>query len=170
MELSQAVDLMKLCVDKTSAGQVWLDLGAGSGLFTRALSLVLPKGSAVYAVDYQHTNPLPHPEVKVETVALDFKTGLGSLPNANGILMANSLHYVRDQKKMLHEVFQQLQKGGKLILIEYDTPTANRWVPYPLPFDHLQKLVPSTPFHSLTRIASVPSAYHPEGMYVAQLT
>ncbi len=51
LDLNDAVDLIKPAFARTRHAQTWADLGAGSGMFTRALASMLPKGSVIHAVD-----------------------------------------------------------------------------------------------------------------------
>ena len=45
------------------------------------------------------------------------------LPPLDGILAANSLHYVRDQVALLRRWRSFLAPGGRLIVLEFDRPT-----------------------------------------------
>lgn len=51
MELSVAIKLIEKGVSRSGAPQMWADLGAGNGLFTNALSLLLPEASTIHAVE-----------------------------------------------------------------------------------------------------------------------
>ena len=51
MELENAIQLITKGVESNGQPQVWADLGAGSGLFSRALSSILPDKSIIHAVD-----------------------------------------------------------------------------------------------------------------------
>lgn len=136
--------------------QTWADLGAGSGRFTTALSNLLPKGSSIMAIDKKPSN-ISIPNVKTRTgdfLDLDFE-------NTDGILMANALHYVKDQKDFIDRLSK---KTKRLILVEYDTDRKNQWVPYPISFNKLKSLFPNA-----ERIGHAPSQYHAEGMYSALL-
>ena len=48
------------------------------------------------------------------------------------IVMANSLHFVRDADKagVLRRLLSHLRPGGRFILVEYDADAGNQWVPY----------------------------------------
>src|SRR5690348_818784 len=79
--------------------QHWADLGCGSGLFTQALAGLLPAGSRVHGID---TNPsLPQQTMPNGTsiipLAADFIKDQLPLSALDGILMANSFHYVKDK-------------------------------------------------------------------------
>lgn len=120
-------------------GGVWADLGCGDGIFTAALYTLLGPGCEIYAVDksrralealtrnfvesYRETPPHP--------IQADFTQSL-SLPPLDGLLMANSLHFVRRKKSVLTQLVKLLKPGGRLILVEYNTSRGNFAVPYPL--------------------------------------
>ncbi|WP_339814654.1 class I SAM-dependent methyltransferase [uncultured Imperialibacter sp.] len=59
MELSTAIKLIENGVSNAGDAQSWLDLGAGNGLFTRALAAVLPSGSVVTAIEKAVHSPQP---------------------------------------------------------------------------------------------------------------
>ena len=118
---------------------IWADLGCGDGVFTLLLAELLPPGSKVYAVDRDAAalNVLlrklgqVHTTVNVHTLQADFTQPL-DLPPFDGILMANSLHFVRDKEPVLRRVCDLLRPGGCLVIIEYNAQRGNGAVPYPL--------------------------------------
>lgn len=170
MQPAQAVALMRQGVGELSRATVWLDLGAGKGLFSNALSQVLLPGSVIYAVDRVAVDWQSATSVTINWLVQDFVTQLSSLPQADGILMANSLHYVKDQSTFLTSLYTHLHPGGQMLVLDYNMDRANTWVPYPVSFARLQNVVSSTPFQKPVMLASVASVYHPEGMYLARLS
>lgn len=116
-------------------GSVWADLGAGSGAFTLALLELLGEAGQVFAVD-KDTQSLPrHPQVRA--MGGDFTQPLG-LPPLDGLLMANSLHYIRDKTDLLSRLQAYLGPGGRLLIVEYENRRPNPWVPYPVSPGELQ--------------------------------
>ena len=115
-------------------GGVWADLGAGSGTFTRALAELLGPAGTVHAVD---KGTVPRPEESTATSAriiplrADFSSPL-PLSDLDGILMANSLHFVPHQREVLQQLLSSLRPGGAFLLVEYDQARGNPWVPHPL--------------------------------------
>jgi ubiquinone/menaquinone biosynthesis C-methylase UbiE len=171
MELSTAIKLIENGVSNAGDAQSWLDLGAGSGLFTRALVSTLPSSSVVTAIDKSSSFSLTQSDhkgtIRIETRLADFtKIDLKDL-NVHGILMANSLHYVKDQEGFLKKALDSLLPGGRLIVVEYDTDRGNTWVPYPLSFNSLSVLLAKTSAGIATRLGTTPSQFQQGGIYSA---
>jgi ubiquinone/menaquinone biosynthesis C-methylase UbiE len=151
-------------------GGTWADLGAGTGTFTRALAELLGKIGTVHAVDKDRRSLNQIETLGLESASItthhqDFTKPL-NLENLDGILMANSLHFVRDQVLLLSQLRMHLKHTGKFIVIEYDITRANPWVPFPLPFESLRKLVARVGLQEPVKVMTKPSRYHRE-MYVA---
>ena len=68
----------------------------------------------------------------VRTLAADFTKPI-ELPPLDGIVMANSLHFVKDKVPVLALVRGMLKPSGRLLLVEYDGDRGNTWVPHPCP-------------------------------------
>lgn len=122
---------------------VWADLGAGRGRFTLALADLLGEAGTVYAVDknkrdLQSLEQIPQ-FATVECLERDFTQPLG-LGELDGILLANSLHYVRNQRRLMGQLMLNVKPGGKLVVIEYETRRANPWIPFPIAFERLEDL------------------------------
>ncbi len=115
---------------------VWLDLGAGSGTFSLALAELLPSGSTIYAID-KDKNVLNISNAKsvneIIPIQADFNN-LPKLPNLDGILMANALHYIKTPGPFLQNLLKSLRPNGSFVLIEYNMSKGNPWVPFPIPF------------------------------------
>src|SRR3982074_3185469 len=109
-------------------GQVWADLGSGKGAFTLALADLLGAGAVIHSVDrderalnaQREAVGARFPEVSVEYRQADF-AGDVDLPPLDGVLMANSLHFVEDKEPVLARVSGWLQPGGRLLVVEYDS-------------------------------------------------
>lgn len=129
------------------SGGRWADLGAGSGAFTLALAELLGPAAEIYAVDRderalrQTTQSVAtrFPGITLHGRVGDFTRPL-DLPPLDGIVMANALHFVRDQEPVPRLLHAALVPGGRLILVEYNTDRGNSWVPYPLSFPTWQAL------------------------------
>ena len=170
MELSIALNLIEGGVDKDLMSQAWADLGAGNGLFAKALASLLNKSSTIYAIDKDSGSlkqiPDEFNQVTIKKMKGDFSNETAPGP-FDGILMANSLHYVQNQPHLLAQLSKQLNPNGRMILIEYDMDKSNPWVPYPVSYDNLIRLVKSVGFKSVIRLGEVPSLYNRTNIYSA---
>jgi len=135
----------------------WADLGAGEGNFTRALATLLGPGAHITAVD-KDASALRAIGGEAETRVADFTKPL-DLHDLDGVVMANSLHFVRNKPPVLASVRAMLEPGGRLIVVEYETDRGNPWVPHPLSFETWKRLAADAGFVGTERIGSVPSRY-----------
>ena len=166
MDQREAIALIRAAVGQK--GGVWADLGAGSGVFTRALASLLGPGGTVYAVD-RNAAALrelagtggPAAEVAmIRTVVGDFAEPL-DLPPLDGVLVANALHYVpyADQPAVLARVGSLLSDGAPIVVVEYDRRHANQWVPYPITPAALASAARDAGLSAPTVLAARPSQY-----------
>lgn len=145
---------------------VWADLGSGDGAFTLALAELLGPGGVIHAVDRDGgalrrlaaALAADAPRVSVHTHTADFTQPL-PLPPLDGIVMANSLHFVRDKLPLLRRLRGYLAEHGRFLLVEYDTDRGNRWVPYPLAYPTWQQLAAQAGFNHTTLLATHPSRF-----------
>ncbi|MFN8348581.1 MAG: class I SAM-dependent methyltransferase [Spirosomataceae bacterium] len=172
MELQEATQVIN-GLDPPGAQQKWADLGCGSGLFTFALAHRLPPESVIFAVDKSPVvlDNLPNPNrVFIQKTQSDFINDPLDFRDLDGILMANSLHFVNDKIPFLSKLQRCLKPQGHLLLIEYNTDVPNRWVPYPTSYSSLKKLLESTGFTSVTKLGERPSLYRKGGIYALTAT
>ena len=165
MELNVAGALLKKAVI-SSAVQSWADLGAGRGLFTKALSQLLPGGSSIIAIDKESTALAQiklAPNINLRTKTLDFTSAPLDIGHLDGILMANSLHYVKDQRDFVNKL---LAITNHIVIVEYDMDKSNAWIPYPVNFVKLTAMS----IGNTTKIGTAPSQYHKEGIYSALIS
>ena len=172
MTPEDAVTLLKPAIEST--GGTWADLGAGEGTFTRALAELLGPTSRIYAVDRDADAVAALKRLaaataaKVSPVMGDFALRFdppGSAP-LDGMLFANSLHYVRDAKAVLTRLVAWVKPGGRVILVEYDRRMPNPWVPHPIPISRVSDLSEAAGLTSAKVVATRPSRYQGT-MYVA---
>jgi trans-aconitate methyltransferase len=153
--------------------QVWADLGCGDGTFTRALAACLPAGSRIHAVDRDASALRAIPNrvggVAVTTVIHDVTADDLPLSDLDGVLIANALHYVRDQAGWLTRLRGRLRRL-RLLLVEYDSARANRWVPYPVPLVRAEALLASAGFDRLEPLGRRASVYRDADLYALLAT
>lgn len=164
-------DAVSLLRNVPAPGETWADLGAGSGTFTRALSELLGPGGGVLAVDRnasalrQIGEASPRGAV-IRTLHADFAEAL-TLPPLDGLLLANSLHFVRQQVPVLRHLAGFLKQGGKVVFLEYDTHHPSPWNPYPLPFGRLSQVAAASGLGELLELSRQPSAFGGRELYLA---
>lgn len=145
---------------------MWADLGSGTGAFTLALAELLGPGASIISVDkdagaldVQRSNMLRHnPKAQVTYVAADFNERL-DIPPLDGLLMANSLHFVKAKRPFLRLVRGYLKPTGKLIVVEYDTDTGNAAVPFPISYESLSELADPCEFAGIELLGIRPSRF-----------
>jgi SAM-dependent methyltransferase len=133
-----ALALLRAAVP-AAEGEVWADLGAGSGVFTRALAALVGPAGHVFAADADAralgavrrwaAGTAPGPEI---TIVRADVTGALALPPLDGVVMANVLHFVADAEAVVPRIATLLRPGGRLVLIEYEGRRPGPWVPYPV--------------------------------------
>lgn len=165
MELNEAIELIRYEGIAGAGSSAWADLGCGPGLFSRALAGLLQPGSTVYAIDKEPVSIEGENGVTIKPLQLDFVASDLPLQDLDGILMANSLHYVKDQYGFIRKAGSYLKPGGSFIIIEYDTDKANPWVPYPLSYHSLLRLFHKAGYTDITRLHEHPSIYGRANIY-----
>ena len=153
----------------------WADLGAGDGTFTRALAELLGPNSRIYAVD-RDADAVAELERSARTarasvipVLADFTRPFdlpGMSETLDGMLFANSLHFVRDADVVLARLATWVRPGGRVVFVEYDRRGPNRWVPYPIPAARLPAIAASAGLSTPVITATRPSAFGGD-LYVA---
>lgn len=147
-------------------GGVWADLGSGSGAFTLALADLLGPTARIYSVDrderalleQQRAMRASFPECALSYRVADFTQPL-DLPQLDGVVMANSLHFQRDKDSVLRLVRGYLKPHGRLILVEYNADSGNPWVPYPLSYTTWEALARANGFVETRLLAARPSRF-----------
>ena len=170
VEINEAMNLIRF-IPAEEPKQVWADLGCGSGVFTRALAGLLPKGSVIHAVDVDEKAirkiPKQYNGVDIKTATTDFTSDEINLHQMDGILMANSLHYVKDREIFLKRILDAIKTNGYFLLVDYDINKANRWVPYPLPIEAGKNLFLKCSAKSFTVLNKRKSVFGDQLMYAA---
>lgn len=168
MEHRDLVDLIRGGV----SGRRWADLGAGAGAFTAALADLLGEGAEIVAVDKDRSalaaleaDLAGRPGLTLRVLHADFRQDLG-LSGLDGVLMANSLHFLRDKAPVLAQVLGMLAPGGTLLVVEYGSDRGNPWVPHPFSYRTWLGMAAAAGFQQTRLVGERPSR-HLGSMYAA---
>jgi len=161
-------------------GGTWLDLGAGNGTFTRALSAILGDGGRVVAIDRDPAaldalrtlanRTGPSDRIRVvdgDVTALDRVQALKGM-QCDGALLANVLHFLGDPALVLTQLASLLPDHAHVVVIEYEREAANSYVPHPLPISRLRRVAAEAGLALPDVVARRPSLWQ-GGMYCAVL-
>ncbi len=167
-------DLLGLIRPGVTGPGSWAELGSGDGNFTLALAELLQPGGNVYSVDRvgaalrrqrQRVDQAHLDRVGFKFLEADFTKPL-DLPPLDGVLMANSLHFVRRKEETLRHVRGYLKPGGRLLLVEYAADRGNPWVPYPMSFETWKLVAVAAGFSEPQQLGQHPSRWL-NGIYSA---
>ena len=147
-------------------GGLWADMGSGSGAFTLALAECMGAQGEIYSVDkdggalkrQQQAMHSQYPEVTVHYLTADFTRPL-PLPPLDGIVLANSLHFLSQKDSTLQLLRSYLKPQGRLIVVEYNLDTGNMWVPHPFTYHTWEILARQNGFCHTEKLASRPSRF-----------
>jgi SAM-dependent methyltransferase len=161
-------DHVALLRPAVAPGGTWADIGAGEGAFTLALADLLGPGGRIVAVDRdgralrenEGAVRARFPHVAIEMVAADL-TGSLALPALDGLVAANSLHFVaRDrQAAVVAALAEHLVPGGRFVVVEYDADRGNPWVPHPFSYLEWERLSTAAGLTDTRRLGRVPSRF-----------
>jgi ubiquinone/menaquinone biosynthesis C-methylase UbiE len=148
------------------AGPRWLELGAGEGAFTLALAEILGPAATIVALDRDaramerltRAVRARFPDAAVERIVHDFTVDLPAGP-FDGVLAANSLHFVRDRSPILARIRERLVPTGRLLVVEYDADRGNPWVPHPFSFATWRREAQAAGFAEPREVGRVPSRF-----------
>jgi len=148
------------------AGPRWLELGAGEGAFTLALADVLGPAADIVALD-RDAGALRtlaaemarrFPAATLSPLVRDFRDALPEGP-FDGVLAANSLHFLADPSRVIVTVRTNIRPGGRFVLIEYDADRGNPWVPHPFSFETWRSIAAPAGLARTRLIGRVPSRF-----------
>jgi ubiquinone/menaquinone biosynthesis C-methylase UbiE len=147
-------------------GETWLELGSGTGAFTLALADLLGTRGQIHSVDTDRPSLSAQADavrsafegVRLNQRTADFTRPLG-FSGMDGVLMANSLHFVKAKAPVLALVRSYLKPGGTFVLVEYDADRGNLWVPHPISWITWQAVAPAAGFSGTRLLGRVPSRF-----------
>ena len=149
-------------------GGTWADVGAGEGAFTLALADLLGAGGRIVSVDRDQRAlrenerivraRFPATELGIRIADL---MGPLDLPELDGLVAANSLHYVpRDrQVAVIRALAAHLRPGGRFVVVEYDADRGNPYVPHPFSYPSWERLAGAAGLVDTRRLGRVPSRF-----------
>ena len=154
-------------------GGVWADFGSGWGAFTLALADLIGPTGRIYSVDkdrgslreQERAMRSRFPGTNVTYLHADFTQRL-NIPPLDGIVMANSLHFLRNKDATLQLMRSYLQPHGRLLIVEYNTDRGNPWVPYPFSYATWETMARQNGF-SNTQLLETRESRSFSGMYSA---
>lgn len=147
-------------------GGVWADFGSGTGAFTLALADRLGQSGTIFSIDrdgsalqtQEKQMKARFPGIQVRYLKADYAQPL-ELPPLDGIIAANTLHFMKDKEMVLNLFFTYLKPTGRFVLVEYNIEHGNYAVPYPLPYPAWEKLAQRAGFASTCLLATRPSRF-----------
>ena len=165
MDHADHVALLRAAV---GPGETWADIGAGTGAFTLALAELLGPSGRIVAVDRdggaltQNVKAVTarFPDLEIQPLVADF-TGPLDLPKLDGLVAANSLHFVPQarQVEVIRALATRLRPGGSFVVVEYDADRGNPWVPHPFSRASWERLAVAAGLADVQPLGRVPSRF-----------
>jgi hypothetical protein len=125
-----------------------------------ALAHLLAPGSAIDAVDLDQRAlegvPDYYDGVEIRKTLADIGSPSFRLPAVDGILMANTLHYIREQQIFLRRL---LSATDRFLIVEYERTKPNPWGPYPVSLERLRQLFTEAGVQRMEKLATRPSLF-----------
>lgn len=125
-----------------------------------ALAQLLAPGSVIYAVDFDpkalQQIPNQFEGVTIRKVIADIESPSLRFPSVEGVLMANTLHFVKDPLVLLTKI---VSVANRFCIVEYERSRPHRWVPYPVGLGRLRQLFAEVGIDQVEKIAGRPSLF-----------
>ena len=165
MNHTDHAQLIENGIDRNGGG-VWADFGAGRGTFTLAVRDIAGPDIDLIAIDRDRgslqtldtTMERLFPGTRLRLLEADM-AGQLTLPPLDGIVAANAIHFVRDQTALLRRWRAYLKPEGRLVVVEYDTDSGNRWAPYPMSYNAFRETARAAGFTDPALLGSRPSRW-----------
>jgi hypothetical protein len=124
-------------------------------VFTLTLATLVAPGSTIYAVDRNRSAlqriPKEHHGASIGKIYGDLNSDRLQLPSADGILMANVLHFIPKQESLLKRL---RDVSERFLIVEYEQGRSSTWRPYPVSFQKLRDLFYVVGIHSVTQVST----------------
>ncbi len=169
MDHADHLSLLRPAIQVPTPGAVWADFGAGGGAFTLALADLLGPGTQVIAVDREkhaleansRSMKSAFPDTQLTTLVADFSDDLSYLPTLDGLVAANSLHFVPRSRQVavIASLAARLKPGGTFLVVEYDSDSGNTWVPNPFSARAWPRLAEQAGLVDARELARIPSRF-----------
>ncbi len=148
------------------AGGVWAEFGSGTGAFTLALAELIQPSGTIYSIDrdgsalgaQEKQMSARFPTVHAHYLKADYTRPV-ELPPLDGIVAANTLHFLKDKEPVLNIFYAYLKSTGRMLLVEYNIDKGNYAVPYPLPYPAWERLAQQTGFTATQLLSTRPSRF-----------
>jgi hypothetical protein len=125
-----------------------------------ALAQLLAPGSTIYAVDLDSRAlkgiPGQRNGVEIRKIVTDLQSSSLRLPSGDGVLMANTLHFIEKQQVFLRRL---LSVADCFLIVEYERTKPNPWGPYPVGFEKLCQLFTEAGVERVEKVAIRPSRF-----------
>ena len=100
--------------------------------------------------------PDQHGGVEIRKIVGDLQSSSLRLPSVDGILMANTLHFIQKQQVFLRML---LSLADRFLIVEYERTKPNPWGPYPVGFERLRQLFTEERVEQVKKLATRPSLF-----------
>jgi len=167
MTNSEAIGLINFTAEGENPER-WMDLGCGNGTFTTALATMLAPGSHIVGVDKQaqQFEKTIGNQVTVEFLQADFELISFDMFALDGVLLANSLHYVKDKESLIKRIEKCFATHRRFLIVRNDTLRSNPLVAYPIDFNSLKTMF-SALGYQVWKLGERPSLYGAGNLYGA---
>ena len=102
-----------------------VDFGSGAGYFTLRLAPVVGPSGRVFAVDirrlsltFLRVRAARRGEHQIEVILADERDARLPPGPVDAVLMVNTYHELRDQSHVLRQLYQPLERGGRLVVAD----------------------------------------------------
>jgi hypothetical protein len=100
--------------------------------------------------------PDQHDGVEIRKIVGDLQSSSLRFPSVEGVLMANTLHFIQEQQIFLKRL---RSVADRFLIVEYERSKPNRWGPYPVDFKKLRQLFIEAGVDRLEKLATRPSLF-----------